>query len=332
VFSIPETTLTPEGYLPEEVLGRLKGWLTALAADSRARSIVVSQTLQGAIASLGARTATLVEASQEQQRARAALLAAADEEFGRAREEVRAGMTDGTLLRGEVLARWQEFVGTGEFFRQVETTIGRWRDRLASAVKGAPPPSKNLGEALQTGVAALVTAHGESAISETARDWRRLAGGESLLASHPGMSSASQGFRAEVDRLVRDWQGEIFEMVRTEGGNRRTNARVAAYGVNGIGLFLMLVTFAHTGGLTGAEVGIAGGTSVLAQRILEAVFGDQAVRDMAAKARKSLLTRVDALYAGQRARFVEALDASGNVDEQAEHLVVAARAGREATR
>ena len=45
-------------------------------------------------------------------------------------------MTDGTLLRGEVLARWQEFVGTGEFFRQVETTISRWRDRLTAAIKG----------------------------------------------------------------------------------------------------------------------------------------------------------------------------------------------------
>ncbi len=40
----------------------------------------------------------------------------------------------------------------------------------------------------------------------------------------------------------------------------------------------MIFVFAQTGGITGAEVGIAGGTTVLAQRVLEAVFGDQAVR------------------------------------------------------
>ena len=40
----------------------------------------------------------------------------------------------------------------------------------------------------------------------------------------------------------------------------------------------MLAVFLQTGGLTGAEVVVAGGTSALGQRVLEAVFGDQAVR------------------------------------------------------
>ena len=84
---------------------------------------------------------------------------------------------------------------------------------------------------------------------------------------------------------MRDWQGEVLELVRTEGQGRRTNARIAAYGLNAIGLFLMLVAFSSTAGLTGAEIGIAGGTALLAQRVLEAIFGDQAVREMAAKAR-----------------------------------------------
>lgn len=320
VFSIPESTLTPDGLLPPEVMERLKGWLEALAGDQRARSIVVSQTLQGAIASLRPRTRALVEASQAQQQARDALVAAVDEEFGRALDQVEAGMTDGTLLRGEVLARWQEFVGTGEFFRQVEQTIGRWRDRITAAIKGAPAPPRDLGEALQTGVAALVHSHGAGAFAETARDWRRLPGGQGVLDDHPELSAPPHQWREDVELLVRGWQGEIFEMVRTEGGNRRTNARVAAYGVNGLGLFLMLVAFANTGGLTGAEVGIAGGTSVLAQRLLEAIFGDQAVRTMAAKAREALLVRVEELYAVQRDRFDDAVDELGDLETQAERL------------
>jgi len=332
VFSIPESTLTTQGHLPQEAMARLKAWLDALASDTRARSIVVSQTLRGAIASLGDRTSRLAEAAHEQRTAQDGLRRAIDEEFERAHREVKDGMTDGTLLRGEVLARWQEFVGTGEFFRQVETTIGKWRDRLTAAVKGAPAPAANLGEALQSGVAALVTSHGESAVHESVRDLRRLPGGEGILGRRADLSTGSPGFRDRVDRLVRDWQGEIFDMVRSEGGNRRTNARVAAYGVNGIGLFLMLVSFAHTGGLTGAEVGIAGGTSVLAQRVLEAIFGDQAVREMAARARKALLARVDDLYAAERARFQDAITEAGNLDDAAERLDRAAQAVAEAAR
>ncbi len=66
-------------------------------------------------------------------------------------------------------------------------------------------------------------------------------------------------------------------MVRLEGAH----ARLASLGVNGAGLTVMLAVFAHTGGLTGAEVVVAGGTSAVGQKLLEAIFGDQAVRQLA---------------------------------------------------
>ena len=76
---------------------------------------------------------------------------------------------------------------------------------------------------------------------------------------------------------------------------KRSKARFLALGVNGVGVALMIVVFAHTGGLVGAEVGVAGGTAVLAQRVLEAVFGDQAVRRLAETAKEDLDARVQAL-------------------------------------
>ena len=54
----------------------------------------------------------------------------------------------------------------------------------------------------------------------------------------------------------------------------------------------MVVVFASTGGVTGAEVGIAGGSAVVGQKLLEAVFGDQAVRSLAERARADLERRV----------------------------------------
>ncbi len=324
IFTVPETPLDDDGRLPAEAFARLRAWLGALAGDVRARDIVVSQTLRGAVASLTGRTEELVVASRAQQEARDALVASATEAFEAAHRRVADGMTDGTLLRGEVLARWQEFVGTGEFFRQVETTVGRWRDRVAAALRGAPAPAEGLGEALHTGVAALLLAHLEAAESDTARSWRRMPGGPAVLADVPVAAGRTAETTAAVERLVRDWQGEVLELVRTEGQGRRTNARIAAYGVNAIGLFLMLVAFAHTGGLVGAEIGIAGGTSVLAQRVLEAIFGDQAVRDMAAKARARLLELADTLYAQERARYLDAVTGHAAPEDQAGRLETAA--------
>jgi len=324
IFTVPEVELDPDGRLPAAAIDRLGAWLRALAGDARARSIVVEQTLRGAVDSLSGRTAQLVAASREQQDAVVELESAVTEAYDEAHRRVADGMTDGTLLRGEVLARWQEFVGTGEFFKQVETTVSRWRDRLTAAIKGAPPPSESLGEALQTGVAALLVANAQTAASQTARSWRRLPGGAPVLTEHPELGTSSEGLGGQVERLVRDWQGEVLDMVRTEGQSRRTNARIAAYGVNAIGLFLMLVAFAHGGSLVGAEVGIAGGTAVLAQRVLEAIFGDQAVRDMAAKARHRLLEMGDDLYAGERARFTAALEGHAPAGDQADRLADAA--------
>ena len=88
----------------------------------------------------------------------------------------------------------------------------------------------------------------------------------------------------------------------------------------------MLVAFAHTGGLIGAEVGIAGGTAVLAQKVLEAIFGDQAVRDMADQGAQAPLEHVEELYAAERVRYDAALEAVETRQGQAQRLADAAAA------
>ena len=66
-----------------------------------------------------------------------------------------------------------------------------------------------------------------------------------------------------------------------------------AYGVNGAAVVLMVAVFSATGGLTGAEIGIAGASTVLAQKVLEAVFGEGAVRRMSEVAIDALRARAD---------------------------------------
>ncbi|GAA2154125.1 dynamin family protein [Humibacillus xanthopallidus] len=329
IFTVLESELV-DGLLPDDQVERLRAWLTALAGDAQARAVVVRQTLEGALTSLDARTRSLLAAGADQAAAGNALVEAARTAYADATTQVHEGMEDGSLLRGEVLARWQEFVGTGEFFRQVESTVSRVRDRFTSFIKGEPARADNLGEALQSGVEALISNRGELAASATARAWRVLPGGDQLLAADPGLARSSDAAAAKAERVVRDWQGDILEMVRSEGRDRRTTARIMAYGVNGLGVVLMLVTFASTAGVTGAEIGIAGGTAVVGQKLLEAVFGDQAVRELARQARERLLTRVEELYAAERERYEGAVTTVHVDAEKTAHLEKAAAAVRAA--
>lgn len=307
LFTVAEATLDADGRLPASEVDPIRSWLTTLAQDALARQVVVRKTLSGALDSLDNRVALLVTASRHQQDADRELRSAARAAYADAGQSVEEGMSDGTLLRGEVLARWQEFVGTGEFLRSVEAGIGRLRDRITAAVKGTPPPTQQLGDVLQSGVATLVQAQADRAASDARRAWRSTPGGAVLLTATPALAGSSPDLPDRIDRLVRDWQGDLLQMVRDEGQDRRTTARVLAYGVNGLAVVLMLVVFSQTAGLSGGEIGIAGGSAVLAQRILEAVFGDQAVRELAKRAKANLLDRVEALYAAEERRFDEAV-------------------------
>jgi hypothetical protein len=306
IFVIPETVLESGGLLAGRHTERLRSWLHALA-------------------SLSGRADQVATAAREQVVAKDRLRAIVRDAYRDALAGVEDGIQDGSLLRGEVLARWQELVGTGEFLRQVEVGIGRLRDRVTAFFSGRPATAEPLGEALQTGAAALVSSHAQLAAGATARGWRQSPGGEAIVAADPTLAQAPPDLPERVERLIRDWQGEVLDLVRTEAGGKRATARYLAFGVNGLAVMLMLIVFSATGGLTGAEVGIAGGSAVLAQRLLEAIFGDQAVRELAARARRSLLQRVGELYEQEEARFEQTLESVALAREAIAGLESAAR-------
>ncbi|NHN55866.1 ABC transporter [Calidifontibacter sp. DB0510] len=310
VFAVAESKLSADGMLPLSEVVRIRGWLGSLASDAHARQIVIRRTLDGALASLDQRANALRNASSDQVAAVRALRQAPETAYAGAIEGVKEGMRDGTLLRGEVLARWQEFVGTGELLRQLEAGVGKLRDRVVAFARGRgkQEPAENLGEALHEGVAALLLAHAETAAITTVRQWRALPGGAPLADGHKELAAVSPAFHERVERLVRDWQGDVLQMVRDEAGEKRSTARFLAFGVNGIAVMLMIITFSATAGLSGAEIGIAGGSAVLAQRLLEAVFGDQAVRTLSMRARARLLERTKELYDAESGRFGTVLD------------------------
>jgi hypothetical protein len=303
LFGVPELPLAG-GVIPERGVAPLRRWILGLAADAAARAEVVRATLDGALRSMSERVPALARAADESGAAAAALLEDVDVLYAAAVRDVDDGVRGGTVLRGEVLARWQEFVGTGELLRGLQSRVGRFRDRVTAAISGRPAAHEEVAEAVESSVESLVRAAADRAAERTAEAWRGRPGGAALLgASRSVLGRSSPGFAEALRTEVRAWQGDVLELVSSQGAQRRTAARVASYGVNGAGLAVMLAVFAQTGGLTGAEIAVAGGTSALSQKLLEAIFGDGAVRALATEARRQLEDRVERLLGAEADRF-----------------------------
>jgi hypothetical protein len=327
LFAVPETTVDSEGLLPASAIQPIRGWLAALAADQASRAKVVHQTLDGAIGALAAKAPALADSIDEQLEVIEQLRAEVDRSYSEAVRTVGVQTADGTLLRGEVLARWHEFVGTGEFFRALEQKVSWLRDRLMAALRGEPAGAGNLKVAVESGLESLLREEAAAAAERAEASWRANAAGRALIErADIDLSRSSEDFDRRATRAIRDWQGAVLDLVADEGMTKRSRARFYALGINGIGVALMIVVFAHTGGLVGAEIGVAGGTAVLAQRILEAVFGDQAIRRLAQTAKDDLDARVQALLAEELVRYHKILDGLAVDSEHAERLRAAASA------
>ncbi|MDQ3616947.1 MAG: dynamin family protein [Actinomycetota bacterium] len=309
LFTVTEGPVTEDGLLPPESVAEVRAWLHSLAADANARAAVVKQTLDGAVRSLVRRTHVLADAVAEQAVMAARLRQDVENAYTHAVVRIDEASADGTLLRGEVLARWQEFVGTGELLRSLETKVGWLRDRIVGTLRGRPQQVEKVSVAVESGLETLILEHAENAAERAETSWRSFEAGQHLLEdSGRDLGRASRDFRSKAERAVRDWQQGVLELVRSEGADKRSTARFLAFGVNGLSVALMVVVFAHTAGVTGAEAGIAGGSAVVGQKVLEAVFGDQAVRRLAANARTDLRRRVEELMDGERARYLDLLE------------------------
>ena len=312
LFAVPETKTNDAGLLPDQAVAPLRFFLSSLAQDQQKRREVIASTLSGTIGSVCERSSYVAGGLEAQAVAASRLYEDAQAIMAESSRSIAAQSADGTLLRGEVLARWHEFVGTGEFMRAMEAKVSWFRDRVVQVFKGAPPEVEKVSVAVESGLESLILAQTQGGCERIESVWQTDPAGRSVLeGTDENLSRPSQGFDEAASRMVRAWQADVMELVAGEGMNKRSRARFMAFGVNGVSVALMLVVFAHTGGLSGAEAGIAGGSAVVAQRLLEALFGDDAVRRLAKVAKDQLDARVEGLLANEVTRYQAVLDTFG---------------------
>lgn len=320
LFTVTEGKVDDQGLLPAHHVAEIRGWLESLADDTDARDKVVQQTLEGAVRTITRRTYPIADASVEQTTIGLALKKVVDQTYDRSVTALATAASDGTLLRGEVLARWQEFVGSGDLLRSLESRVGGLRERLVNTIKGKPQQAERVSVAVESGLETLVLEHAEAAAEAAYAGWKADPAGAGLLATvSPDLGRASRDLRRRAERMVRDWQLDVLDLVRTEGADKRTTARFLAFGVNGLSVALTVVVFAGPAG------GPAGASAALGQKLLDAVFGEEVVRTLTERALRSLEQRMTVLLHDERARYLSLVDGVTLIPDAADRLRAAVR-------
>jgi hypothetical protein len=252
----------------------------------------------------------------DRQRA-AALRAGVERAYAAEQERLQDRLAGGDFLRGEVMRSWQEFVGVGDVGRWLSSGIGRvrsWLARQFQPARGAPELQRTKEQAFEELVGALVR-HADVAAGNAATAWAADPAGALLLEAHPGLWGHGPELEAESRAQLGLWLARLTRMVEERGQSRRAFAFAASLGVNAIGVVAMLAVFAHSAGLTGGEVAIAGGTAVINQKLLEALIGEAAVADIIRAAERDLRRTLRSALEGDARRFLDLLAPAGDGPE-----------------
>lgn len=317
VFPVPESPLDDLGMMPSDAVRPVRDWLGTLSADRLARQDIARRTVQGAVTRVATIARDIAQARDAQGALASSVRSTTRHEYDEAIGAIIESTKDGTLLRGEVLGRWQDFVGTSDVFRSVESWFSRMRDRATAFVQGRPQPIREVEVEIEHGLHSVIIDQAQRAAGAAFEHVQHSPAG-AQLATDASLGRESPRFADDASAMIRDWQTSLMELIREQAGGKRTQARVMSLGLNVVTVTLMVVLFASTGGLTGGEIAIAGGSAVVGQKLLETVFGEDAVRRLAHEARADLERRVTELIDSEYARFdqlLQLVDAGSSGDD-----------------
>jgi energy-coupling factor transporter ATP-binding protein EcfA2 len=322
ILGVPEGALDREGQsLARDRLQPLLGRIDALAADRNARRALAEQALAGALAGLAPLAGAIADDLERSAAESDRLTAGVDADHADETRMLLDRLGRGNVLREEVVRQWHSFVGADQITRLFSRGIGRIRGAIVAGIRGMPVAPV---EIVQTGASDDITALVVSSASEAARRsatrWSGDPVGGPLVAEDTTLWSASPDLADRTRVSLQEWIRTIATDVAGTGAAKKNLARGASLGVNAGAITIMLSVFVHTGGLTGAEVGIAAATAFLNQKLMNAIFGEAAVQEMIERARDGLRRRLAVLLDGEAARFRSLLPDAGEMRALAAEL------------
>jgi hypothetical protein len=275
-----------------------------LAADRERRLALARRALEGAVDGLGPLLANVADdverAAAEGEALRAVTAKAYDAELAALLEELRGG----TFLRTEVLRHWESYVKADQITRFFSRGLGRIRGTIVAVFRGMPEPPVGVVEReVKSDVIAVTLSRAAEAARRVASEWSSRAGPADQLARDPSLWSGSTDLAERIEPRLRDWVASIATDVQARGAGKRDLAFGVSLGVNALAVAAMVGVFAHTAGVTGTEIGIVAATGFLNQKLLQAIFGEAAMREMIAGARERLEALLADEFAKERSRY-----------------------------
>ncbi|MGH3391543.1 MAG: AAA family ATPase, partial [Actinomadura sp.] len=317
-FSIPETRIE-NSRLPDECAEDVREWLVGIAEDDERRAVVIRDTLGGVLDSFRTRVPELAKQVEAQVAMRATLQDEVQAGYATALTELDEATRNGSLLRGEVLARWQDFAGAGDLAKALHVQRGRSTAKT-NRRRRTPARVRALKSALRAGLESLILAGADHAAEQVLVRWRGNPAGAEVLLGEAGeggrqrtatLGRASPELARRVTRAVSAWQDHVLELIRTDGVTKRSVAKLVSFDEEALSLVLMVGLLGYGTG----DVVVEGGTSAVPQRLLKSLFGAESLRGMGAKARSDLRSRIGVLFDEEAIRFEQALDTVGIPDE-----------------
>ena len=294
-FLIPETQVEG-GALPENVSQPIREWIDELTNDEERRTEVVARTLTGTLESLRTRVPELAREVDAQIDLAADLRESAERAYDEAVEEIRLAMGNGSLVRGEILARWQDFAGSGDLFRAISSRRGRGHRKERGR---GPDRLRTLSAAVQNGVESLIVVGARQGAHEAVARWNNVPAGAQLLEGHAArLAVPSPELARRASRLVTAWQGHVRHLVGTRGVAKRSVARLVSFDDEALTIAFI--------------VGLLGGDDAAGPlRLVRNLFGAAQLREVGRAAREDLRDRVSRLFDEESLRFKQVIDAAG---------------------
>lgn len=209
-FVIPETTVT-DARLPAEISAPVRFWLQDTSHRDERRIAILTQTMSGVLDSFKDRIDALATQAQQQLSLRDELRSAADAAYSAGLAELDEAIRSGSLLRGEVLARWQDFAGTGDLMRTLDTRKGKKSAQRSKRHAAMPARAQALKSALRSSLEALAISLASRAAEDAMERWRASPAGAGILAE---AAQATESRQVPVGPgpsypSLRKWEGEL---------------------------------------------------------------------------------------------------------------------------
>ena len=303
-----------DGMLPPAAVAEVREWLDRLA-DPAERARQRRQTLEGAVRALSGEMDPIVAATEAELDTARRLLAAVDEAYDDAVTTFSRTIEDGLPLRGEILGRWTDFVGSSRLLELTGRATDQARRMVKDLLRGSGSVSeRRLEREVRVEVADTLTDTmtrlADLAATDSLDAWADAPAGRAFAAAHQDLRTPGEDFGDRCRTAVRAWQDAVVELVAERGLERRTRARWMSTAINALATGAIVVALASTGGLTGAEAGIATAAGAVNQALLVSVLGERTVRWLIAESRKDLVRRFGEVLAPERRRLAAAVAAA----------------------